>query len=158
MFTNLRQAQLAMADQEIRQLVEQGEYAVISVLGPNGYPYGFPMSYVVLDGHIYFHGAQVGHKVECLKYSNKVSFTVVGTTEVMAEKLDTNYESVVAFGCATEVTGREKDNALMALVSKYSPGFEEKGLEGLERESDVTAVFRIEVEHMTGKRRRSNQS
>lgn len=79
----------------------RGEYAVISVLGANGYPYGFPMSYIFLNGHIYFHGARNGHKMDCLKHSDKVCVTVVGETELIAEILDTNYESIVTFSRAT---------------------------------------------------------
>lgn len=126
MFREIRKNKFALSKEKAMDLVEQGEYAVISVLGPHGYPYGFPMSYVVLDGNIYFHGAQRGYKMDCLRHSDKVSFAVVGRTKVVPEDLATDYESVVVFGRAAEVTGLEKERALMALVSKYSPGLKRR--------------------------------
>lgn len=157
MFRNLRKSHLTMSNEEALEVLEQGEYGVVSVIGPDGYPYGVPMSYVVMDGHIYFHGDQIGHKMECLKHSKKVCFTVIGKTQLLPEILDTDYESVVVFGTATEVDGEEKERALMGLVSKYSPGFEVKGRESMEDEFDITAVIKIEIQHITGKLRWGDQ-
>lgn len=157
MFRNLRKSHLTMNNEEALEVLEQGEYGVVSVIGPDGYPYGVPMSYVVMDGHIYFHGDQIGHKMECLEHSNKVCFTVIGKTQLLPEILDTDYESVVVFGTATEVDGQEKEQALMGLVSKYSPGFEAKGLKSMENEFDITAVIKIEIKHITGKLRWGDQ-
>ncbi len=153
MFRILRHSHMAMGESEAVRLLEEGDYAIVSVHSPTGYPYGFPMSYVVLDGQLYFHCALVGHKMECLAHSEKVSFTVVGRTKSVPENLDVYYESVVGFGLARPVEGSEKERALMALVAKYAPGFEEKGRKSLEDEFDVTTVIRIEIEHLTGKRR-----
>lgn len=157
MFRNLRKSHLTMSNQDALNLLEQSEYGVVSVIGPDGYPYGVPMSYVVLDGHIYFHGDQMGHKMECLKHSNKVCFTVIGKTQLLPEILDTDYESVVVFGTATEVDGQEKESALMGLVSKYAPGFEVKGRDSLRNELDITSVIKIKIEHITGKLRWEDQ-
>lgn len=157
MFRDLRKSHMKMSDQEAVDLLEQGEYGVVSVLSLDGYPYGVPMSYVVRDGHIYFHGDKVGHKMECLHHSDKVCFTVIGKTALLPEKLDTDYESVVAFGRAYEVVGEEKERALLDLVSKYAPGFEAEGRESLKNELEITAVIKIEIEHIVGKLRWGEQ-
>ncbi len=49
---------------------------------------------------IYFHCAPEGHKLENLSGNNKVSFCVVGKTQVLPDKFATNYESVIVFGTA----------------------------------------------------------
>lgn len=157
MFKDLRKKALAMDKEEALKLMEDGEYAVVSVIGADGYPYGFPMSYALLDGQIYFHGAKAGHKMDCLRHSDKVSVTVIGATELLPERLDTNYESVVIFGRAAEVTDEEKKLALLALVAKYSPLYVEKGQKSLEEEFERTTVVGIKIEHMTGKRRWGDQ-
>lgn len=158
MFRNLSKSHLGMTREDAMELLNQGEYAIISALDPSGYPYCFPMSYTVMDGHIYFHGAQTGHKMDCLKHSDKVSFAVIGHARRVPEQLGVDYESIVGFRRAFEVAGSEKENALIALVSKYASGYEDKGQVSIANQFDGTAVIRIEIEHITGKRRKSKQS
>lgn len=140
--------------EEMIKILEEGEYGVISTIGKDGYPYGFPMSYVVMDNDVYFHCALDGHKTDNIKYNNKVSLCVVGRTELIPEDLDTGYESIIIFGKVEEVEGREKLNALIEIVNKYCEGFEIKGKMEAERDLDITAVLKISIESMTGKIRR----
>jgi nitroimidazol reductase NimA-like FMN-containing flavoprotein (pyridoxamine 5'-phosphate oxidase superfamily) len=112
-----------------------------------------PVSYAYSGGSIYFHCALEGHKLDNVKNNNKVSFCVVGATQVLPESFSTKYESVIVFGKASEVYGDEKRDALMLILKKYSPGFMDKGIEYLKSDSCKTKVIKIEIEHMTGKSR-----
>lgn len=142
---------MALTYEESIKLLEEAEYGIVSTIGGDGYPYGFPMSHVVIDGSIYFHCGLVGHKIVNMDYNNKVSFSVVGRTELMPELLDTNYESVIVFGKVSKVQGVEKEEALIELVEKYAKGFLDEGKASIEEEGHITNVYKISMENITGK-------
>ena len=83
-----------------------------------------------------------------------MSFCVVGRTQILPDKFATNYESVIVFGKAFEVTDNEKHAGLVELLKKYSPGFMEKGLRYVEGDGGKARVYRIVIESMTGKSRK----
>jgi nitroimidazol reductase NimA-like FMN-containing flavoprotein (pyridoxamine 5'-phosphate oxidase superfamily) len=89
-----------------------------------------------------------------LNSNNRASFCVVGKTQVLPDKFATNYESVIVFGQALEVTGVEKQAGLIELLRKYSPGYMEKGLRYIDGDGDKAKVYKIVIESMTGKARR----
>lgn len=153
MFRELRNKQRALSSKEAYEVLERGEYGVLSTMGTDGYPYGVPVSYIFLDGSIYFHSALEGHKVEAMNREDKVSFVVVGHTSVKPESFTLLYSSAIAFGRATQVEGEEKRRALSALVERFSPEFIEEGTEYIERAADKTAVIRIDIDHISGKAR-----
>ena len=124
----IRRVDRALSENETREILRKGEYGILSTVSIDGQPYGMPVSYAYQGDVIYFHCAVEGHRVENLKGNNKVSFCVVGKTEVMPEKFGTKYESAIVFGRVSEVTDDEKHNALLEILKKYSPGFIEEGL------------------------------
>jgi uncharacterized protein len=90
-------------------------------------------------------------KHENITYNDKVSFCIVGKTEVVAEKFTTNYESVILFGNISEVKGTEKQEALFSIVNKYSQQYSEKGKTILQNMVDRIHVLKINIEHVVGK-------
>lgn len=151
MFRKMRRADKAIGYDESMRILEKGEHGVLSTIGEDGYPYGVPVSYAMLNGNIYFHCASDGHKLDNLVYNPKVSFCVVGDTEIIPSKFSTNYESVIVFGKAYEVHGEEKTEALLSLLNKYSKDFLDSGKAYMERDRDITTVIKISIEHLTGK-------
>jgi len=127
---------------------------VLSTISADGHPYGVPLSYCVLDGAIYFHCALEGHKLENIAADCRVSFCVVGGTEVLPDKFATRYESVIVSGRATEVFDAEKERALEGLVEKYSADFREAGRRYIATDCTLTKVFGIRIEAISGKARR----
>ncbi len=134
-------------------MLKKGEYGVLSTTGDDGYPYGVPLSYVYFDAAIYFHCAQKGHKIDNMLYNDKVSFCVVGEVAAVPEKFTTRYKSTIAFGRAVEVFEKEKEEVLKKLVEKYSKNYSYEGDVYIKRESSNARVFKIEIEHLTGKQR-----
>jgi nitroimidazol reductase NimA-like FMN-containing flavoprotein (pyridoxamine 5'-phosphate oxidase superfamily) len=59
-------------------------------------------------------------------------------------------------GTAEEVSGEIKRMALVGLLKKYSPDFLKEGKEYIESMNDITKVFIIRIEHISGKARRAN--
>jgi uncharacterized protein len=150
----IRRADRAIPDSEAQQILRAGEYGILSTVSVDGQPYGVPVSYSYTGDVIYFHCALEGHKLENLSGNNKVSFCVVGKTRVLPDKFATNYESVIVFGQALEITGEEKQAGLIELLRKYSPGYMEKGERYIKGDGDKAKVYKIVIESMTGKARR----
>jgi len=149
--------QIRRKDREIEigeaiRLLSQAEYGVLSTSGSDGQPYGTPLNYVYKDNCIYFHCALTGHKLENIENNPKVSFCAVGKTKVLPLKFGTEYESVIVFGKASAVQGKERYNALLWLIEKYSPEFVEKGKAYIEKKDKATKVMKIKITHISGKR------
>jgi len=152
-FREMRRKDRQVYDDLINEILENGEYGVLSTMGENGYPYGVPVNFVYYNDGIYFHCAKTGHKLEAIKRDNRVSFCVVTDTEILPEDFTANYKSVIAFGTAGEVELEEKKMALMLLIKKYSSGFMDKGREYVNKEAAGTVIIKISIEHITGKAR-----
>ena len=150
----LRREDRAMPESEARDILQAGEYGILSTVSNDGQPYGVPVSYAYTGEVIYFHCAVEGHKLDNLSSNNRVSFCVVGQTQVLPDKFATNYESVVVFGKAFEVTDDEKHAGLVELLKKYSPDFIEKGQRYIAGDGHKAKVYKIVIESMTGKARK----
>lgn len=147
----IRRTEYAASESQAKEIIEKGDYGVLSTTSVDGYPYGVPMSYWYKDGAIYFHCAKEGHKLDNIKTDNRVSFCVVGKNEVLPGDFTANYESAVVFGKAYEVTGSEKEEAMLEMVKKFSPDFMEQGKEGIKRADAKMSVYKIVTELITGK-------
>ncbi len=150
----IRRAERAIPESEAKEILLAGEYGVLSTVSEDGQPYGVPVSYSYTGDIIYFHCALEGHKLENLSSNNKVSFCVVGKTRLLPAKFATNYESVIVFGKAFEVTEDEKHQGLLEILKKYSPGFIDKGLRYIEGDGHKARVYKIVIESLTGKARK----
>jgi uncharacterized protein len=125
-------------------------------------PYVVPLNYVWWEGNIYFHGADVGRKVDMMEANPRVCFTVSEEYGTIANpvpaKTDTAYMSVMAFGtvgCMADLS--EARAALQNLLDKYVPGYFDRPLlrghvknyrSGL---GNGVSVFRISVHDLTAK-------
>ena len=150
----LRNKKRGITESEARELLERGEYGILSTCDADGRPYGIPLSYCVIDNAIYFHCATEGHKLKNIAANSKVSFCVVGKTEVLPDQFATRFESVIVSGRTTEVFGREKQLGLEGLLPKYSAGFVAEGLNYIDAAREQTRVFKISIDNITGKARR----
>jgi hypothetical protein len=139
---------------EARNLLASCAYGVLASVGENGRPYAIPLHYVFAGGCIYFHCATEGQKLDNIRANPAVSFCVVGETTILPGKFATEYESAVVFGTATEIGAGEKQEALLKILEKYSPGFIAEGVKYIAGKNDQTAVVRIDIDHLTGKARR----
>ena len=150
----LRRKDRGMSESEARELLQQGEYGVLSLCSADNEPYGLPLSYCVLDNAIYFHCALEGRKLALLAANSRASFCVVGSTEVLPEKFSTRYESVIVSGVVTKVLDDDKQRGLAGLVAKYSSSFMSEGLHYIGVQWQATRVFKLSIDAVSGKARR----
>jgi len=123
-------------------------------LSDDNTPYIVPVCFGYRDGRIYIHSAREGRKIDIIKKNNQVCFEVdVDVEPVPGEpacKWTIRYKSVIGFGTASLVDNRdEKIHALNVIMDHYS------GAGSYEFEPlpvDLTAIIRIEIHSMTGKR------
>ena len=158
-FYEIRRQDRILDKSDAIKLLQTAEYGFLS-LGEsrNGYAYGIPINFAYswADNAIYFHCAPAGHKLDNLKRNNKVSFCVVGVTELLSEKFSTLYESVIVFGYAEIAqTDEEKRFALRKLLEKYSSEYLEQGEKYVESALNKTLTFKIIIEHITAKTKKN---
>lgn len=150
---NMRVIKRQMSDEQALELLKNGEYGVLCTVDTENQPYGTPLSYIFMGGSIYFHSALVGTKLNNIKNNSKVCFTVIGKTKILPGEFSTNYESVMAFGNATEIIGEEKLNVFKEILKKYSNDFFEEGMKYIEKAKDKAKVVKIELDGFSGKHR-----
>jgi len=153
MFRKMRLFKKEISRNDAIKIIEAAEHGTLAVLGADDYPYAVPLNYVYYKDCIYFHCALNGHKIDSIKGNNKVSFSIVGKSKVIPEKFTTEYESVTIFGKAHIITDKDaKQDALIALINKYSKDFFEDGLKEIDQFIIRTCIVKIEIEHLTGKK------
>lgn len=149
MFRQMRRLDMKMSDEDINRLLLRGREGVISTINDNGYPYAIAVNYVHLNNKIYFHCARQGQKLDNIKRDEKVSFLIYDSVEVLGEKLNTLYQSVVIYGRAKVINAN--DVLLRALVNKYAEIPQEKLSRMIEKEINQTAMVEIEIDYISGK-------
>ena len=140
-----------LPDSEAREILKKAEYGIMSVITPDGTPYGVPLNYYYDEDEdaIFFHCATRGHKLDSLCHHSRVSFTVITRSEIDAPNLTTLYESAIATGLASFVsTDEEKKRRLEGLCRALTPSVSADTCSSLPH----TAVVRISIESVTGKR------
>lgn len=153
MFRPMRRKQKEISADAVKELLNKERRGVFSVNGDDGYPYAIPVNYYydADDNKIYFHGSRVGHKIDSLKKSDKVCFTVYGNETVKDEAWAPYMQSVVIFGrCHLIADPSLVQEKLIKFAAKYYPDRDE-----IDREVDkcgkAVQMYEIEIEHITGK-------
>ena len=154
MFKSVRKKINEIGHSDAEALLQSNRRGVLAMNGDNGYPYAIPINYFYdsLAQKIYFHGAKAGHKVDALKISDKVCFTVYGNERIDESESWAPYvQSVVVFGrCRLLEAGSESIERLKEFAMKYYPD-ETLADEQIARNGRATQMFEITIEHISGK-------
>lgn len=116
-------------------------------------PYIVPLCFGYRDNVLYFHGAKQGKKIDLILQNPNVCFEFDRLFEIVEAKdpckWSMHYESVIGFGKAALVEDiPQKREAMNIIMEQYSGElfkFSEKMIR-------ATAVIRVDIESMTGKR------
>ena len=80
----------------------------------------------------------------------------VGDTRRLEDKFTTEYESAIIKGTVFEVeSDEEKIKALRLLCERHTPSNMENFDEAIKRSLSVTAIWKVEIISITGKRKKS---
>ena len=153
MFRPVRKKKNEISAEAAKQLLHTERRGVFAVNGDDGYPYAVPVNYFydMENGKIYFHGAKVGHKVDSLKKSDKVCFTVYGNETIKDEAWAPYMQSAVVFGrCRLPEYGEESMALLKRFAMKYYPGESMVDAE-IADAGKAAQMYVIDIEHISGK-------
>ncbi|MCR5640779.1 MAG: pyridoxamine 5'-phosphate oxidase family protein [Lachnospiraceae bacterium] len=149
----MRRLKQQISDEECIRILKEQPRGVLSMVGDGGYPYGIPLNhfYMEEDGHLYFHGAKEGYKLDCLAACDKVSYCVYDEGYRKEGEWALNINSVVIFGRMRVVEDEEQKRKICTrLCQKFT---DDREYLRKEMESAFSRVNCLELipEHMTGK-------
>lgn len=131
------------------EVFDKAPYVTVSMCRPDGTPYGLPLSLVRKDAStFYFHCADEGEKIDCLKNNPVVSLSAVSRCTPVFEKEKMNYtehyKSAIAIGrCEWVEDKAEKVEALRLLCERFLPKYMSHFDEAIARSLDRTTIIKI---------------
>ncbi len=154
MFRPMRRIKQLLPDEDAREVLRTAWRGVLAVLGDDDYPYTVPLDFLYDEesGHLFFHGASEGHKVDAIRRCDKVSFCVMDEGVHAHGDWTLTFRSVVIFGRMHKVEDRERALKYVRLLgAKYYPTQQELDDE-MEKAASRVACYVLIPEHMTCKR------
>ena len=137
MFRPVRKKKNEISAEAAKQLLHTERRGVFAVNGDDGYPYAVPVNFFYDEeaNRIYFHGSRAGHKIDSVRKSDKVCFTVYGNETIKDEAWAPYMQSAVVFGrCRLPEYGEESMvDAEIADAGK------------------AAQMYVIDIEHISGK-------
>ena len=151
-FREMRRKRQQLSDEDSYAILQNATSGTLALLGDGDYPYAVPISYVFIEGKLYFHSALSGHKVDAIRGCDRASFCVVAQDDVKPAMYTTFFRSVIAFGRIHIVDDEaEKLAAARLLGNRYNPHQDEALQKELENGLARMLVIRLDIEHLTGK-------
>ena len=152
MFRDMRRKKQCLSEREAVEILERNTAGTLSLLGDDGYPYGVPLSYVYVNGKLYFHSASAGHKIDAIKNYEKASFCVVDQDNIVPKEYTTYYKSVIAFGTVRLVEDKSRMREILtSFAMKYCADYAQGISAEIEKFISNMAVLELSITHITGK-------
>ena len=147
----MRRLRQLLNEADAKEILTNSTNGVLSLVGSDGEPYGVPISFVYdRDGHIYFHSAVKGHKMECIAADSRCSFCVIGQDMIVPEEFTSYFRSVIVSGTIHTVSDTDEImKGLSLLCAKYSPGIDPSA--EISKCLSHVSVLRLNIDSMTGK-------
>jgi nitroimidazol reductase NimA-like FMN-containing flavoprotein (pyridoxamine 5'-phosphate oxidase superfamily) len=138
---------------QIEDILRRAEVLRIA-LADGGEPYIVSMNFAYDDGRIYLHSAKEGRKIDMIRKNSRTAFFAdIGYEFVLGETAcgcTARYSSVFGTGCAVIAEDREEIIKGLDLLTKKYVGAPNHSYP--ERVLAKTAVIRIDIDYMTGKK------
>ena len=137
---------------EIDSIISSTNLMRIALVDGN-MPFLVPVFYAFDGSSLYFHSAQAGTKIEILKQNNNVCFEIsIDNGFIVSDEpcdFEAKHRTVIGIGKAVFIENEaEKIKALDLIVAHFS----EKTFEYPKTNLDRTAVIRIDIESIKGKK------
>ena len=137
---------------EIEQIIKQARVCRLGLVDGSE-PYVVPVCFGYEKNAFYFHCAPEGRKIELIKKNNQVCVEIEADVEIIdAEKpcgWSTKYRSVIGVGRA-HILEDEEDKIHGLAVIMWQFGERKPNIKF--EKTDRTAVVRIDIENITGKK------
>ena len=151
MFRDLTRKKQKLSTIECKEILKQEVRGVLAVNGDDGYPYALPINFYFDEENnkVYFHSGRVGHKLDAIANSDKVSFCVYDKGYRKDDHWSLNIKSVIIFGRIRII--KDWSEELMVSFCKRFTSDMEYIYNEIEGFKENTTVLCLEIEHMTGK-------
>ena len=152
MFREIRRKKQLLPEETAIEMLQRNTSGTLALLGDDDYPYAVPLSFIYLNGKLYFHSAKNGHKIDAVRNYEKASFCVIDCDQIVPEKFTTHYRSVIAFGKVRLIEEVEEMRSIAtALAMKYSGDFAEQIPDEFKAYVNNLVIIEMTIEHMTAK-------
>jgi uncharacterized protein len=157
----MRRSDRAVTDETwVRRFLNQAAVGLLATSNDNQPYINSNMFAYNQDAHcIYIHGARDGRTPFNIEQNEHVCFSIMEMGRLLpasrAMEFSVEYAGVVVFGKAYRIDGDEAARALQMLMDKYAPHLKpsEDYHHITEKEVKQTSVFRIDIEHWSGKKK-----
>lgn len=151
MFRDLLRKKQKLSPDECKEILKQEVRGVLAVNGDDGYPYALPINFYFDEesNKIYFHSSKIGHKLDAISKSDKVSFCVYDKGYHKDGHWSLNIRSVIIFG-RIHLAEDWSDELMVNFCKRFTDDTDYIFSE-IEKFRSNTAVLCLEIEHMTGK-------
>ena len=151
----MRRKDRQMSEEFAYEIADKCVFASLATVNEDGSPYCIPVNIARNGRRLYFHSAKAGQKIENLRRNNAVCLCCVGDTNVPDGRFTMDFESAVIYGHARELTAEaEKVEALRLICMRHAPGNMDDFSNAMERSLERTSVWTIEIDEITGKRKK----
>ena len=138
--------------EEIEDILRKSTVCRLALMDA-GRPYLVPLCFGYEAGHLYFHSAPAGKKIDLLKKNPNVCFEFDTDTKAIPADISCGwsmrYRSVIGYGIASFVEDPgEKKAALNVIMRQYAEGTPAYSEETLLN----TAVIKVEIQEISGKK------
>ena len=151
MFRDLTRKKQKLSSVECKEIFKQEVRGVLAVNGDDGYPYALPINFYFDEkgNKLYFHSGKVGHKLDAIANSDKVSFCVYDKGYHKDGHWSLNIKSVIIFG-RIHIVDDWSDELMVDFCKRFTNDTDYIYSE-IEKFRNNTVVLCLEIEHMTGK-------
>ena len=151
----VRRTDYLLTDEEAWYVIKNTPHAVLGTCDNAGIPYAIPITPLLLDGKIYFHGTKdpKSRKFENLKQNPNVSIVWIGTDPIKEDEFTVKYVSAMVAGKARLITDRaEMQRIFEAYTARFSPSQTKKAqLDTIKGSINDVALWEISVDKISGK-------
>lgn len=147
----MRRSDRELSQELAWEILRNNDHGVLSLVLPDGLPYGVPINYGVFERSLVFHGATEGLKIDAIDVFPKASFCVIAASDVEKATLSTHYASTIAFGTIRKIESFEEKRVwLIRLLAHYGIS-ESEAMWSLSVDIPLTTVLVLDVETLTAK-------
>ena len=153
MFREMLRQKQQISERECVEVLKNEPRGVLSVLGDEDYPYGFPINqyYCEEDGKLYFHCGMKGHKIDAMRRHDKASFCVYDQGYRKDGEWALNIRSVIVFGRIEFIEDKERIYAIARKLSYKFTNDEDYIDREIRNSGPRTLMFALVPEHISGK-------
>lgn len=151
----VRRTDYLLTEKESWYVIEHTNNAVLGTADASGTPYAVPITPMVLDGKIYFHGTKdpKSRKFANLEQNPRVSIVWVGTDPVKEDEFTVKYVSAMIAGRASRITDEKEMRRIFEAYTKRFAGSQSlaKQHETINGSIGAVALWEVKVEKISGK-------